>query len=478
NSVGEKGIKRDYSTPRTPQQNGVAEKKNKTLIEAARTMLADSKLPTMFWTEAVSTALTILNTSDHLGKFEGKADEGYLVGYASNSAQATNIIAGNPDDDSNSEYNEQVIVVPSFPSNSFDGPSSSNGPSVIERNADYAKELARLQRQEYEAKDAAERYGYFSLDPPNDGHCCWWQCCCDAPAGAAAGGDAADEANVVANDATGGAAEAPQVPQSPLVSPVREPTPERQPTLEPWRYVHVHLSEPESPPFPPEQTVLYEEPVEFGPVPRPTWYVDPDDIEPIFFGPQPRPMVYVEHDFEVPIFFGPQPRPDNYVEPEEPDVIISMEDDTIHGGFHVESPVWSNDAPKPTVDAAGRAEDPSMLTILPDKLDRCMGRIATLEKDLGTSKQVMGGAILKLVNRVKRLENQAHLRRLAGGGRGGGRSVAGRWRETGGKDDDQGIEMEQENIQERNVLSIDYHRPFIQVTAMSIEFLKSSMPMR
>nr|GFD39707.1 hypothetical protein [Tanacetum cinerariifolium] len=40
-------------------------------------------------------------------------------------------------------------------------------------------------------------------------------------------------------------------------------------------------------------------------------------------------MDYVEPDFEVPIFFGPQPRPDNYVEPEEPDVIISMEDDTI-----------------------------------------------------------------------------------------------------------------------------------------------------
>nr|GEZ60586.1 hypothetical protein [Tanacetum cinerariifolium] len=41
-----------------------------------------------------------------------------------------------------------------------------------------------------------------------------------------------------------------------------------------------------------------------------------------------------------------------------------------------------------------------------------------------------------------------------------------------------GIEMEQDNIQERSVLSIDCHRPFIQVTAVSIEFLESSMPMR
>nr|GFC84206.1 hypothetical protein [Tanacetum cinerariifolium] len=73
-----------------------------------------------------------------------------------------------------------------------------------------------------------------------------------------------------------------------------------------------------------------------------------------------------------------------------------MEDVTIHGGFYVESPVRSNDAPKPTANAAGRVEDPSMLTILSDKLDRCMGRIATLENDLGTSKKVMGGAILKL----------------------------------------------------------------------------------
>ncbi|GJS10531.1 putative ribonuclease H-like domain-containing protein [Tanacetum coccineum] len=45
---GEKGIKRDYSNPRTPQQNGVAERKNRTLIEAARTMLADANITSMF----------------------------------------------------------------------------------------------------------------------------------------------------------------------------------------------------------------------------------------------------------------------------------------------------------------------------------------------------------------------------------------------------------------------------------------------
>ncbi|GKA90879.1 putative ribonuclease H-like domain-containing protein [Tanacetum coccineum] len=117
-----KGILRQFSVARTPQQNGVAERRNRTLIEAARTMLADSKLPTTFWAEAVNTAcyvqnrvlvvkphnktlyelfhgrtptlsfmrpfgcpVTILNIKDHLGIFDGKADEGFFVGYSLNS---------------------------------------------------------------------------------------------------------------------------------------------------------------------------------------------------------------------------------------------------------------------------------------------------------------------------------------------------------------------------------------------------------
>nr|GEU66851.1 putative ribonuclease H-like domain-containing protein [Tanacetum cinerariifolium] len=91
---GSKGIKREYSNAKTPQQNGVAERKNKTLIEAARTMLADSFLPITFWAEAVSTACYVLNrvlvtkpqkkTPYELltGKFKEKSDEGFLVGYS------------------------------------------------------------------------------------------------------------------------------------------------------------------------------------------------------------------------------------------------------------------------------------------------------------------------------------------------------------------------------------------------------------
>ncbi|GJW98156.1 putative ribonuclease H-like domain-containing protein [Tanacetum coccineum] len=92
-----KGIKKEFSVARTPQQNGVAERRNRTLIEAARTMLADSKLPTTFWAEAVNTACYVQNrvlvvkphnkTPYELfrGKFDGKSDEGFFVGYSLNS---------------------------------------------------------------------------------------------------------------------------------------------------------------------------------------------------------------------------------------------------------------------------------------------------------------------------------------------------------------------------------------------------------
>nr|GEX35890.1 retrovirus-related Pol polyprotein from transposon TNT 1-94 [Tanacetum cinerariifolium] len=56
-----KGIKREFSIPMTPQQNGIAERKNKTLIEAARTLLADSLLPIPFWAEAFNTACYVQN---------------------------------------------------------------------------------------------------------------------------------------------------------------------------------------------------------------------------------------------------------------------------------------------------------------------------------------------------------------------------------------------------------------------------------
>nr|GEU99219.1 hypothetical protein [Tanacetum cinerariifolium] len=106
----------------TPQQNGVAKRRNRILIEATRTMLTDAKLLVTFWAEAVNTAcyvqnrvlvnksqnktpyelfngrtpaigflkpfgchVMILNTLDHLGKFEAKGDECYFIGYSMSS---------------------------------------------------------------------------------------------------------------------------------------------------------------------------------------------------------------------------------------------------------------------------------------------------------------------------------------------------------------------------------------------------------
>ncbi|GJS53020.1 retrovirus-related pol polyprotein from transposon TNT 1-94 [Tanacetum coccineum] len=59
----EEGIEHQTSTPRTPEQNGVVERRNRTLVKAARTMLSASKLPLSFWAEAVATACYTQNRS-------------------------------------------------------------------------------------------------------------------------------------------------------------------------------------------------------------------------------------------------------------------------------------------------------------------------------------------------------------------------------------------------------------------------------
>nr|GFC58269.1 ribonuclease H-like domain-containing protein [Tanacetum cinerariifolium] len=90
-----KGIQREFSVPRTPQQNGIADKKNRTLIEAARTMLADSLLPIPFKAEAVNTACYVQNKNtdddaDFIGKklkFKGRKPEAEVHVSPSSSAQ-------------------------------------------------------------------------------------------------------------------------------------------------------------------------------------------------------------------------------------------------------------------------------------------------------------------------------------------------------------------------------------------------------
>nr|GEU38511.1 reverse transcriptase domain-containing protein [Tanacetum cinerariifolium] len=57
------GITHNTSVPQTPQQNGVVERRNRTLMEAARTMLIFTKVPMFLWAEAVATACYTLNRS-------------------------------------------------------------------------------------------------------------------------------------------------------------------------------------------------------------------------------------------------------------------------------------------------------------------------------------------------------------------------------------------------------------------------------
>ena len=55
------GIKRKYVASRTPQQNGVVERKNQTVKEMERTMLDESKVRNKYWKEAVQIVVYILN---------------------------------------------------------------------------------------------------------------------------------------------------------------------------------------------------------------------------------------------------------------------------------------------------------------------------------------------------------------------------------------------------------------------------------
>jgi len=115
----EHGIRREFSTARTPQQNGVVERMNRMAQQMDRAMLDESRTPTTFWGEAAFAAVTILKktnirvnntqtphelwygktatvkyfkifgrkcyikkTDENLGKFEPRVDEGILLGYS------------------------------------------------------------------------------------------------------------------------------------------------------------------------------------------------------------------------------------------------------------------------------------------------------------------------------------------------------------------------------------------------------------
>ena len=60
------GIKRELSTPYNTQQNGIAERKNRTIMEAARAMLHDQDLPMHLWVEAAISAVYVQNRTPHI----------------------------------------------------------------------------------------------------------------------------------------------------------------------------------------------------------------------------------------------------------------------------------------------------------------------------------------------------------------------------------------------------------------------------
>ena len=55
------GVLRQLTIPKTPEQNGIAERMNRTLVETVRSMLTDAELSPMFWAEALSTAVYLRN---------------------------------------------------------------------------------------------------------------------------------------------------------------------------------------------------------------------------------------------------------------------------------------------------------------------------------------------------------------------------------------------------------------------------------
>nr|GEU47823.1 hypothetical protein [Tanacetum cinerariifolium] len=168
----------------TLQQNKVDERKNKTLIEAARTMLADSFLPTTFWAEAVNNACYVLN------KFDEKSDSRFLVRYSLNSKAFkvynletkrvkenlhVNFLENKPNvigkghawmfdlDYLTNSMNYEPVTLENQATKSA-GPQKANNSAGIQANDD--QELEKLKRQEKEANDALRKEA--THDSPDD----------------------------------------------------------------------------------------------------------------------------------------------------------------------------------------------------------------------------------------------------------------------------------------------------------------------
>jgi hypothetical protein len=116
----EEGIKHEFSSPYTPQQNGVVERKNRTLLDMSRTMLDEYKTPDRFWAEAINTACYSINRlylHRTLKKTSYELLTSFLLGYDSNTRayrvfnKSTGLVEVSCDivfDETNGSQEEQV----------------------------------------------------------------------------------------------------------------------------------------------------------------------------------------------------------------------------------------------------------------------------------------------------------------------------------------------------------------------------------
>nr|GEW25777.1 retrovirus-related Pol polyprotein from transposon TNT 1-94 [Tanacetum cinerariifolium] len=161
---GQDRIKREYSNARTPQQNEVAKKNNRTLIEAAKFMLADSFLPTTFWAEAVNTACYVLNmvlVTKPQNKTPYELLTGFLVGYSLNNRafRVYNLETKRVEENFPKEVNDSVGTQAN--DDQGDKIEKNTGFKTCEKPVSqveqvFLEELEKLKRQQKKANDAAE----------------------------------------------------------------------------------------------------------------------------------------------------------------------------------------------------------------------------------------------------------------------------------------------------------------------------------
>nr|GEU43796.1 hypothetical protein [Tanacetum cinerariifolium] len=164
---GLKGIKREYSNARTSQQNGVAERKNMTFIETARTMFEDSFLHTTFWAETVNTACYVLNMV-LVTKPQNKTSYELLTGkghawmfdldYLTNSMNYEPILVEN-------QANKSAGLKEA--NNSTGDKIEKNEKPVSQVEQIFQEELEKLKRQEKEANDATRKEATYENQDAN-----------------------------------------------------------------------------------------------------------------------------------------------------------------------------------------------------------------------------------------------------------------------------------------------------------------------